>query len=125
VDRYQREIIARTCHEANRVLQSLTGEAMSPSWEDALEFNRAVTFSRVDSILDHWEVYKGTARELAEVQHNEWMRYMASEGWVKGDRKDATAKTHPLMVPFAELSSVDQAKDVLFVTIVQALAPHL
>jgi hypothetical protein len=37
---------------------------------------------------------------------------------------DEGTKTHPCLVPFADLPEDQQRKDALFIAIVQALAPH-
>lgn len=43
-------------------------------------------------------------------------------GWRYGAVKNAEAKTHPLMVPYAELPAAERRKDALIQTIVDALA---
>jgi hypothetical protein len=47
---------------------------------------------------------------------------MIADGWTYGPVKDAAARTHPLLVPFAQMPAEAQAKDRLFIAVVRALA---
>lgn len=57
--------------------------------------------------------------ETPEQNHNEWMKFRASEGWVYGPIKDMEKKTHPCMVPYSALGPFQQSKDSLFLSIVR------
>jgi len=43
--------------------------------------------------------------------HDNWMAYRLSQGWVYGEVKDKEKKTHPDLVPFGDLPTVEQGKD--------------
>ncbi len=53
--------------------------------------------------------------------HNSWLQEKIEDGWVYGPIKDATAKTHPCIVPYEQLPPEQQKKDALFSAIVNAL----
>ncbi len=49
---------------------------------------------------------------------------MRADGWVHGEVKDPERKTHPALLPFAELPAERQLQDRLFIAIIRALAPR-
>lgn len=49
-----------------------------------------------------------------EAAHDSWWRAYEDMGWVYGPVRDVKAKTHPDMVPFAELGFYEQVKDRVF-----------
>jgi hypothetical protein len=108
------EQIARVAHAANSVFQRETGDgAPSPPWDDAPEWMRQ---SAVEGVA---AARKGvTPEEL----HERWMESKARDGWMYGAVKDAAAKTHPCMVPYAELPEEQQVKDRVFCAIVRELS---
>lgn len=111
--------IARVCHEANRVLTGLVGDvAVQPPWEDSPEEMRTSSVRGVEYALAHPEA-------TPEDQHEAWARDKRDSGWVWGPVKDAASKTHPALVPYAKLSAGTRAKDALFRSLVQALAPEV
>jgi hypothetical protein len=56
-----------------------------------------------------------------EASHISWMTQKVADGWKYGEVKDAEAKTHPCIRPFAELPREQQAKDFIFRAVVHAL----
>ena len=108
--------IAQVCHEANRALQVVAprqGVPTSASWEDVSgEMRRSGIHG----------VQLARAGATPEQLHEEWCAFKRAEGWTFGLTKDEEAKTHPCLLPYADLSPVDRAKDRLFLAIVQALA---
>lgn len=58
--------------------------------------------------------------ETPEDNHQAWMDFKTKEGWVYGETKDAVAKTHPCMVPYAALPPIQKSKDMIFSAIVRA-----
>lgn len=54
-----------------------------------------------------------------EEAHNSWWRAYEKMGWTYGAVRDPEAKTHPDMVPFAELEQREQDKDAVFLALVQ------
>jgi hypothetical protein len=47
---------------------------------------------------------------LARAEHERWVAQRTDAGWHRGDRND-TAKLHPSLVPWEELSELEQDKD--------------
>ena len=47
----------------------------------------------------------------AIAEHEGWMAEKLGSGWKYGSERDDTAKVHPSIVPFAELSEVEKEKD--------------
>ena len=105
--------IARVCHEANRSVQIVSGDpAVSPSWMLAPDWQRASAVEGVEKAL---------AGSTPEQLHESWCAFKSADGWVYGPVKDADAKTHPCLVPYADLPPEQKAKDALFGAIVNAL----
>ena len=53
-----------------------------------------------------------------EEAHDSWWRAYEGMGWVYGPVRDTEAKTHPDMVPFADLEQREQDKDAVFLALV-------
>jgi hypothetical protein len=107
--------IARVCHAANRELQIIAEDpAVSPPWDEAPDWQRESARAGVRAMFD------GTAT-TPEEQHETWCAQKVADGWTYGETKDANAKTHPCLVPYAELPPIQRAKDALFRAIVSAL----
>lgn len=50
--------------------------------------------------------------EIAAIaEHEGWMAEKTGEGWIYGPRRDDTAKIHPSIIPYAELSEEEREKD--------------
>ena len=49
--------------------------------------------------------------------HGSWMQAYIEMGWVYGEVRDTEKKTHPDMVPYAELGQLEQDKDAVFVAL--------
>lgn len=54
-----------------------------------------------------------------EEVHDSWWAAYAEMGWVYGPVRDTIARTHPDMVPFADLEQREQDKDAVFLALVQ------
>lgn len=105
--------IARTVHEAIRAYQVALDESVAPPWDDAGWMQ--------DSSREAVEFALGNPTPGA--QHEAWVRSKKRDGWTYGATKDETAKTHPSLRPFEELSETERTKDALLIGIVQSLAP--
>lgn len=97
--------IARVCHEANRALQTDLGEDVNPPWDQSPQWMKDSTVNGVEGVL---------AGNTPEQSHENWMKVRAADGWVYGEIKDEAAKTHPCMVPYADLPAPQRLKDELF-----------
>ena len=109
------EQIARVCHEANRAYCKAMGDDSHQPWDDAPDWQRNSAVAGVRAVVEG-QVFD------AEQLHRNWMRDKMADGWKWGKVKDAEQKTHPGMVPFAELPESERKKDTLFANIVKALA---
>lgn len=108
------EAIARVCHEANRAWQQATGDpVVSPPWDEAPESQRESARGGVQEAL------RGADPEQL---HLAWCAQRWADGWVFGPVKDERRRTHPCLVPYAELPAEQRAKDGLFLAIVGVLA---
>ena len=106
--------IAKVAHETNRAYCQTLGDNTQPPWADAPLWQRE---SAVEGVL---------AIESGEItgpedSHKGWTAQKVSDGWVYGETKDPAAKTHPCLVPFAELPEAQRRKDFLFFAVVQQL----
>lgn len=68
--------------------------------------------------LDVIEMMCGPKRKAdPEELHDDWVKAYEEMGWRYGPERDTEAKTHPDMVPFAELGFREQIKDAVFVAL--------
>jgi hypothetical protein len=106
--------IARVCHDANRAWQMASGDpAVSPGWDEAPEWQRDAAVNGVRQAL------RGAS---AEELHESWVEFKRADGWTYGAVKDGAVRTHPCLVPYAELPPEQRQKDTLFGAIVAALS---
>lgn len=52
-----------------------------------------------------------------EELHGSWMQAYFAMGWVHGETYDRDAKTHPDLVPYADLGQLERDKDAVFVAL--------
>lgn len=107
--------IAKVTHEANRAYCRTLGDESQLPWELAPEWQRKSACNGVAAVLS------GEAK-TPEDQHESWMRDKIADGWVFGEHKDAEKKTHPCLVPYAQLPVEQRLKDHLFRAVVVALS---
>lgn len=110
--------VARVCHEANRAYCLSLGDESQAAWQYAPEWQQHITIHGVRAIL------AGTVTTGAQA-HQAWVDEQTRDGWKYGAYKDAEAKWHPYLVPYAQLAAAQRAKDELFVAIVRALESTL
>lgn len=107
------EIIARTCHEANRAYCQAIGDNSQPSWNDAPEWQKE---SARNGVLFHLNGEHGP-----EASHESWLAEKRADGWKYGPVKNPETKEHPCFVPYSELPLEQKAKDYIFRAIVHAM----
>jgi hypothetical protein len=105
---------ARTVHEALRAWVHAHGQHDIPAWDEAPEWMQASTR---ESIL---HALQPSAPDACS-QHEQWLAQKVRDGWAWGPVKDAAAKTHPLIVPYASLPDWERRKDALINALSQAL----
>ena len=52
-----------------------------------------------------------------EELHGSWMQAYFTNGWVYGEMRDTEKRTHPDLVPYADLNQLEQDKDSVFVAL--------
>lgn len=68
--------------------------------------------------LDVIERQCGPQRSMSpEELHGSWMQAYYAMGWVYGEKYDREAKTHPDLVPYAQLGQLERDKDAVFVAL--------
>lgn len=93
--------LARICHEAHLALRiGLNDSATDVHWD-------ALPQERRDLVAD--EVRRIREGQSLETVHAAWVNWMLERGWTPGER-NVIARTHPNLVPYAELPVGEQAK---------------
>lgn len=110
--------IAAVCHEVNRAYCQSLGDYTQPSWDDAPQWQK-------DSAVMGVELHLNNPKAGPQASHESWMAQKVADGWVHGDEKNPDAKTHPCLVPFADLPREQQAKDFIFRGVVHAIAREM
>ena len=110
------ELCARAAHEVNRAYCVALGDESQLPWELASEQLKNSARQGVSGAL---------AGNTAEQSHQSWFDFKRAHGWVYGEKKDETLKTHPCMVPYSQLPESQRAKDDLFLAVVRAVSATL
>jgi len=110
--------IAQVCHETNRAFCQRLGDNSQLPWDEAPEWQRTSAVNGVQFKLDNPDAPPSAS-------HDSWLKEKTKTGWKFGPVKDAEKKEHPCFVPYEELPADQQAKDALFIGIVNALKPLL
>ena len=105
--------IAKVAHNANKSFCEFNGDYSQVDWDIATDAIKASIVHGVEQMVKNGLT--------AEQSHETWRQYKADQGYVYGDVKNDTEKTHPCMVPYSELSNEQKYKDILFRTIVLSL----
>jgi hypothetical protein len=107
---------AEAAHEINRVYCAARGQYVEPAWDIAAPEHRASLRNGVRGAL---------AGNTPEQSHTSWTTEKIAAGWTFGAVKAPEVKTHPCLVPYAELPTAQRAKDTLFLATVRAMAAAL
>lgn len=105
--------LAHIAHEANRAYCRLLGDDSQPAWDDAPDWQRESAIKGIEGAM------RGNTPEQS---HESWTAEKVATGWTFGPVKDAEAKTHPCLVPYAELPPEQRVKDALYIAVVRAAA---
>lgn len=108
------EATAIACHNANKAWCEANGDFSQKEWHDADEWQRESSRNGVKYRVQNRNLPFGS-------QHEAWLADKLKEGWVYGEQKDAEKKTHPCILPFEQLPTVQRAKDIIFCIIVDTL----
>lgn len=110
------ESCARAAHAVNAVYCRAIGDTPSPAFDDLTDAQREGAVRGAAHALDG-----GSPAD----SHALWMASRIAEGWTLGPVKDFEAKTHPCLVPYAELPEAQRRKDAQFQAVVRAHARAL
>jgi hypothetical protein len=123
------DFISSICHASNRglVIEAFSQQGKRPSIDDPAMVDWAgvpaaikdSTRAGVRLALTRGEHYQ------AGESHAAWLKYKLAEGWTYGSEKSLGNKTHPNLVPFSELSLIEQLKDHVFIAVVRSIAVAL
>ena len=105
---------AMMAHETNRAYCALLGDDNHTPWEDAPEWQQESILAGVSAINENPAL-------TPEQSHSAWLARKESEGWVYGEEKDAVLKTHPCVLPYADLPTTQRLKDTLFGSVVRSI----
>ena len=68
----------------------------------------------------------GPGRSRSEVElHGTWMDAYAAMGWVYGSQYNRGAKTHPDLVPYADLGQLERDKDAVFILLCEIARQYI
>lgn len=107
------ELCAQAAHEMNRVYCRFIGDDVAPSWEEASEAMKSGTIAGV--------IYVIRDNVTPEQSHASWMQHKLALGWSYGPKRDEQAKTHPCLLPYAELDPFQRKKDELYIETVRLM----
>lgn len=107
--------IAKVCHEVNRAYCQSLGDFSQLPWDDCPQWQK-------DSAMLGVELHSTRPDAGPHASHDSWMKQKVNSGWVYGLVKDELERTHPCIVPFAELPVAQQAKDYIFREVVHQLS---
>jgi hypothetical protein len=105
---------AKFAHEVNRAYCKALGDNSQVPWEDAPEWQKDSVYAGAKAISENPDT-------TPEQSHEGWLKLKEEEGWSYGEVKNAEAKTHPCMVPYAKLPVDQKAKDAIFGAVVRAV----
>lgn len=108
--------VARIIHTAISALQM----EPYPTWDEMTPEDRALFKDGVDFVID--TIRDGVPLHPADA-HLLWLADRKRNGWTYGPVRDYAKKQHPSMVPFAQLSTLEQVKDALFIHMARTLEP--
>jgi len=100
-------------YEAAR-LQAIAVDApiVPELWPERDEAFRSQFVAYVDGLCQADEL------PTPEAAHDSWWRAYEEMGWTYGPERSVEHKTHPDMVPFADLEQREQDKDAVFLALV-------
>ena len=98
----------------NRALCVAFGDLSQKPWEEAEQWQKDSAMKGVSFAIRNPDA-------PVSAQHDAWSADKVADGWIYGPVKDATAKTHPCLVPFDDLPPEQKAKDHLFKAVVRTM----
>lgn len=106
--------IARLVHETMRTYCVMVYDTPAPTWADAAQAHRQHTCDLVRHLSQHPD-------ESPEQYHEAWRAPLVAAGWQPAEHRDAFRKTHPHLVPWADLSPKYRSKQALMFALIRHL----
>ncbi|WP_405118756.1 RyR domain-containing protein [Pseudomonas leptonychotis] len=106
-------VIAGAAHAFLASIGQVFGET-AIAWEDAGEGYQQGIIAGVTAYFENLEL-------TPEQEHQKWLDAKLADGWVHGEPTDTAPKTHPLLLPFAELPVEHRVKAIILYAAVHAL----
>ena len=113
VPEHKVKALAKMVHEANKAFCESIGDNSQVPWGEAPEYNHTSAIIGVRAICENPDI-------TPDESHNVWWNTKKADGWIYGEVKDKEKKTHPSMVPYDKLSTVEKYKDHLVKSIVMS-----
>ena len=106
-------------YEAARLAAIAAGAPIVPEpWEQRDE---AFRLQMTDAVARQC----GPMPMSAEEAHGAWVQAYIDMGWRYGPTRDPEAKTHPDMVPYAQLGQLERDKDEIYVALCRIAAQYI
>lgn len=100
-------LIAKTCHEVNKIYCESIGDHSQPSWENAPDWQKK---SAINGVIFHLLNPYATPED----SHKNWLEEKKAAGWVYGSIKNPEIKAHPCIVDYKDLPKEQRDKDKLY-----------
>lgn len=107
------KLFAVMIHEANKVFCESQGDYSQEHWNEAPGYNHQSATLTVRALFENPNL-------TPECLHDIWVDGKKADGWSYGPTKDREQKTHPSMIPYADLSAAEKYKDHLVRDIVMS-----
>jgi len=100
------KVFAMMIHESNKVICDSQGDHSQEHWNEAPGYNHQSATLTVRALFENPNL---TPADL----HDIWVDGKKADGWTYGETKDRDKKTHPSIIPYDKLSSLEKYKDHL------------
>jgi hypothetical protein len=110
--------IAKICHDTNRSYCETLGDQSQNGWELAPDWQQV-------SVVKGVEFHLANPGSPPSRSHEEWLKEKKATGWRYGAVKDPEKKEHPCFVAYEQLPKSQQAKDALFIGVVESLRKYV
>src|SRR6185295_19674403 len=106
--------IAQVAHETWRAWQKANGQPAGPPWSRAPKWMREASYEAV-----HWRL--NNPKAPASAQDDQWLATKKADGWTYGRVKSGVKKTHPMILPYADLPEAERRKDAMVGALIDSL----
>ncbi len=107
------QVMAAAVHTAWFAFAQAAGQSAQP-WEECPEYQKGDTLHLV-RFYEAFDPRDLSLDYLSGTAHVVWMKKKIRDGWTFGPVRDASAKTHPSLIPFEQLPLAEQMKDRIVV----------